>query len=501
MRHLAVLLVGLLLAGCAVGPDFHQPAPPKSQAYAPEALPPSTAAAPSPAGAAETLTTGLDVPGQWWTLFGSQNLDDLMASALLRNPDLQSAQAALRAALEGVYAQEGFYFPTIAGNFSASRNHNASEISPTLNVFVPYFNLYSADVSASWTLDIWGQNRRQVESLRATAAATQDQLEAAYLTLTASLAAAAIQEASLRGQIDVTDNLIDIDGKMLDILKHQLATGYENRIDVAVQEAQLAAAKATLPPLQKQLAQTRDLIAALAGEEPGEKIEQTFTLSQLKLPAELPVSVPAALVGQRPDVKAAADNLHAASAQIGVAIANMLPNLTISAGDGTIATEIDQLFAPGNGYRTIAAGVTQPLFDGGTLLHRERGARAAYDQAEAEYRSTVIAALQNVADTLHAVLSDADALKADVDADKAAKLTLDLTTQQRNVGYVNYLVLLSAEQAYDQAELNLVQAEAARFSDAVMLYQAMGGGGWNRKDVVPYDSGSLKDISDLLSGR
>jgi len=488
------------LTACAVGPDFHKPAPPSAASYTPEAMANETTSTGVKGGQAQKFEVGSDIPGEWWNLFHSKPLNELIGEALTNNPDLASAAAALRGAEEGVYAQEGYYYPTFQANFTGSRYHNAVQPSPTLAVFVPYFNLYSAQVSASWTLDIWGGNRRAVESLKASADAARDQLEAAYLTLTSALVAAAIEEASLRDQIEATNRVIDINEQMLGILRHQFAAGYASRLDVAAEESQLAQVKATLPPLQKELDQDRDLIAALAGKLPSEKIEQTFHLADLDLPTDLPVSLPAKLIDQRPDIRTAEDNLHAASAQIGVAIANMLPNLTLSANDGTIATKLAQLFTPGNGYWTLAGSLTQTIFDGGTLLHRTRQARAAFAQAEAQYKSTVISAAQNVADSLHAVQSDADALKATNEADVAAKRTFDITVSQQRQGEVNYLALLSAEQAYLQAEIGLVQAEANRYADTAALFQALGGGWWNRVDVAEKRESTKDKIIDLFSG-
>lgn len=483
-RLLLGTAVAALVAGCAVGPDFKKPAPPDAMSYSPEAMPDQTVSADIHGGETQKFVAGFDIPGQWWTLYHSAALNELIEQALKKNPDLQSAAAALRAAEEGVYAQEGYYYPTLQANFTPSRYHNAVQPSPTLTAYVPYFNLYSAQVSAAWTPDIFGANRRQVKSLKATADAAGEQLQAAYLTLTSSLVTAAVQEASLRAQIDATERLVAIDTTTLNILRQQFAHGYASSLDVAAQEAQLAQVAATLPPLQKQLAQTRDLIAALAGKLPSEKIAQTFELSELQLPTELPESLPAKAIEQRPDVRAAADNLHAATAQVGVAIANMLPNITISANDGTVATELSQLFQPHNAYWTILGSVTQTVFDGGTLLHKTRGARAALEQAESQYRSTVISALQNVADSLHAVHSDAATLKATADSANAAKNALDITMHQQRAGYVNVLALLNAEQTYRQAEINLVQAQANRFSDTAALFQALGGGWWNRPDIA-----------------
>jgi NodT family efflux transporter outer membrane factor (OMF) lipoprotein len=306
---------------------------------------------------------------------------------------------------------------------------------------------------------------------------------ATNITLSSNVAAAAILEASLRAQIDATNELIKINTNMLDILRKQFEKGYVGRLDVAAQETQLAQIAATLPPLFKQLAQQRDLLAVLSGGYPNEDLIEKFELSSLQLPQELPLTLPSKLVEQRPDVLQAEENLHSASALIGVARANRLPSFNLTGDIGSMALAFGNIFSAGNGFRDATAGVTQPIFEGGTLMHKERAARAAFVQADEQYRSTVLTAFQNVADTLHALEQDADGLKAAVAARDAAKLTLDLTTRQMQVGYVSYLALLSAEQNYQQAMISLVQAQANRYADTAALFQALGGGWWNRTDV------------------
>jgi NodT family efflux transporter outer membrane factor (OMF) lipoprotein len=335
-------------------------------------------------------------------------------------------------------------------------------------------------VTVGFVPDVFGSNRRQVESLAAQAEAQRFALEATYITLASNVAAAAIQEASLRAQLQATRQIIADNAKSLQVLRDQFRLGLAMRIDVAAQEAALAQAKAALPPLQKQFEQTRDLIRALVGNLPNEDVAETFDLDALQLPQELPLSLPGKLIEQRPDVRAAEAQLHSVNAQVGVAVAAMLPQFSITGSVGGNADELPWLFRTGGSFWNLVGDVTQPVFHGGTLLHQKRAAQQALKQAAAQYRSTVITAYQNVADSLHATLSDADALAADREAEKAAKVTLDLTQRQMEVGYVNYLALLSAEAAYQQALLNRVQAQAARFSDTVALFQALGGGWWNR---------------------
>ncbi len=465
----------LLLAGCMAGPNFQKPVAPKTSGYAPAPLTPTSSATNILGGEAQQFVEGRDIPGEWWNLFHSKPLNDLIERSLTNNPDIKSAQAALTVARENVLAQRGAYYPSVSAGFSASRSKTSQELSPTPENNNLYFSLYTPQVSVSYVPDVFGLNRRIVESLKAQAEQARFALAATHITLSANVAAAAIQEASLRAQIDATRQLIGIGSNMLQILRNQLAKGYASRLEVAAQESQLAQTEATLPPLLKQLAQQRDLLAAYLPEK--------FELLKLELPQELPVSLPSQLVEQRPDVRQAEENLHSASAQIGIAAANRLPNIMLTADAGTMALTAGRIFAGGSGFWDVGASLTQPIFQGGALLHKERAARAAYVQAAEQYRSTVITAFQNVADTLHALQQDADALKAAAAAKEAAGVTLDLAKAQFQSGYASYVALLNAEQACQQTVIALVQAQASRYADTAALFQALGGGWWNRADL------------------
>jgi NodT family efflux transporter outer membrane factor (OMF) lipoprotein len=427
--------------------------------------------------------SGSDIPGEWWTLFHSKPLNDLIELSLSNNPTLKSAQAALKAAKENVLAQKGTYYPSIAGAFSAARQKTSSEISSTPNSGALYFSMYTPQVNVSYVPDVFGLNRRTVESLQAQEEQARFALAATHITLSANVAADAIQEAALRGQIEATRQLVVINSNMLQTLRLQYAKGYIGRLDVATQESQLAQVSATLPPLLKQLAQQRDLLSALSGRFPSQAPTEQFELASLQLPQELPVSLPSQLVAQRPDVRQAEESLHAASAQVGIAVANRLPTITLSADAGAMALEAGQMFSSGNGFWTLAGGLTQPIFQGGALLHKQRAAKAAYTQAAEQYRATVLTAFQNVADTLIALQEDANGLNAAASARDAAKVTLDLAQNQYQSGYSGYLSLLTAEQTYQQASMNLVQAQANRFADTAALFQALGGGWWHRADL------------------
>jgi NodT family efflux transporter outer membrane factor (OMF) lipoprotein len=477
---IAASFAALLVSGCAVGPDFLAPTPPDVTRYTKEPLTPRTASTDAPHGEAERFVNGRDIRAEWWALFRSRALDSLVRRSLAANPSLQAAIATLRSTKETVYAQQGKYFPFVQANFNPVTGQSATAVSSPLANGATSFNLVTAQLLVSYTFDAWGLNRRTVESLQALSDTQRFQVEAAYVTLASNVVVAAIQEASLRGQIDATNMLIDLNVKMLELIRGQFNVGYANRNDVALQEAAVAQIRATLPPLNKALAQQRDLLSALAGRFPSQEPAETFKLTDLRLPIDLPVSLPAQLIQQRPDVRAAEEQLHSTSALVGVAIANMLPNLTISAGRGYTAADTANLFTGPAIFWTVAGNATQPVFDGLNLLHTERAAEGTYEAAAWNYRSAVITAFQNVADSLRAVQNDADELKAANEFKKAAKVSLDLAQQQMQTGYANFLYLLTAQVTYQSAVLSVVLAEAARLSDAAALFQALGGGWWNR---------------------
>ena len=485
----AVATLALLLAACAVGPDFSRPAAPDTNSYTSEPLATQTASAPVTGGEAQHFVPAAEIPKQWWMVFHSQALNSLIEQALKNNPNLQQAEAALRVAQETMYAQQGSYYPSVSANFTPTRQKEAlGSVSSTAASGASLFNLHTAQLNVSYTADVFGGNRRQVESLQAQADSQRFQLEAANLTLTSNVVAAAIQEASLRAQIAATEEMVKIEQEQLDLFRRQLELGAIAEANVVAQVATLAQTKALLPPLQKQLAQERDLLSALAGRIPSEAQPEKFDFSMLQLPQELPLSLPSKLVEQRPDIRSAEEQLHSASALVGVAKANMLPQFTLSAAGGSMATQIGELFKAGNGFWTLAGGITQPLFEGGALLHKKRGAEAAYDQAAAQYRSTVISAFQNVADTLQALQFDADALQAAAVAKQAAADSLAIARRQVELGDIGYVSLLAAEQTYQQAVLVLIQAEANRYADTAALFQALGGGWWNRAEVADAQS-------------
>lgn len=481
------------LTGCAVGPDYQAPAAPQTDRYTPEPLKPQLGGASQTDS--QTFVQGLDIPAAWWTLYHSEALNRLIADALAASPSLDAAKAALREARENVYAQEGAYYPSVSASVSATREKESGAAFgiPGLNSL---FSVTTGELSVSYTPDVFGGTRRTVESYEAAAEYQRYELAAAYLTLTANVVTAAIQEASLRDQIAATQQIIDLEANEYKVLQSQLALGGVAGGAVLAQQATLAQARATLPPLQKQLAQQRNQLAVLVGHPPSDDLGVTFDLAQLTLPGDLPVSLPSELVARRPDIRAAESQLHQANAQIGVATANELPQISLTGTFGSTASPPGNLFGAGTEIWSLAGSLTQKLFDGGTLLHQRRAAVAAHDQAAAQYRSTVLSAFQDVANALRALQSDADALAADVAAQDAADRSLALSREQYQDGAISYTTLLNAEQTALQTHVTLVQAQAARYADTAALFQALGGGWWNDNSGALDPDAAAKPIDE-----
>jgi NodT family efflux transporter outer membrane factor (OMF) lipoprotein len=483
LRPSLAAMLACLVAGCAVGPDFKKPDAPSVSSYTPAPLAKTVTTPDVTGGAAQSFASGAEISGDWWTLFHSPALESLIAQALKNNSDLKAAEAALRSAHQTALAGRGGYFPQLGLSANASHFEQPGSLAPVPVNNAYQYNLFTPELNISYMPDVFGLQRRTVESLNAQKDAARYQLMATYNTLINNVVATAIQEASTQQQIDATRDMVTAMQKSLDILKYQLDKGYASGVDYAAQKAAEASAAASLPPLVKTDAQLKDQLAVLVGRFPSDQPPEKLDLATLKLPEEIPVSLPSKLVEQRPDVLQAEANLHSASAQIGVAVANRLPNLTLAVQAGSSALVFSQLFTDGTEFWNAGATLGATIFDGGTLYHTEQAARANYDQSAAQYRSTVLGAFQNVADSLTALQQDAEALKSAADADAAAKTTLEITQYQLKDGYNNTLGLLNAEQAYQQAHILLLQAEAGRYADTAALFQALGGGWWHRTDL------------------
>jgi NodT family efflux transporter outer membrane factor (OMF) lipoprotein len=486
VKKTLVLFVWIIAVGCAVGPDYRTPPSPAVTTYTEKPIPAETASAPGVGGEAQRFVDTEDIPAQWWTLFHSQALDVLIRRALSESPTLAAAEAALRQARENLNARTGtVYYPSVDASLSATRQKITGASSGVENDFSSTFNLFNASVNVSYALDIFGGGRRELEALRAQVDQQRFLLEGAHLTLTSNIVTTAVREASLRAQIRATEEIVATQEKQLEMVERQSYIGGASRADVLAQQAQLAQTRATLPPLEKELAQTRNLLAVLSGRPPGEAELPEFRLEELDLPRELPVSLPSSLARRRPDIRASEELLHAASANVGVATANLYPQITLTAGLGSNALRVEDLFSPSTSLWNIGAGLVQPLFRGGELTARRRAAIAAYEQALAQYRETVLQAFQNVADVLQALETDARTLRAQSDAEAIARDSLDLTEKQFNYGATSYLTLLNAQRQHQEALITLVQAKAARFADTAALFQSLGRGWWDRKDATP----------------
>ena len=486
MDQVRIFLVGtvtaLAVTGCAVGPDYRPPAAPGVDRYTAEPVPLRTESVEVPGGEAQLIQPGADLDGKWWTLFGSAAIDALIERALGSYPDIAAQQAALSAAEEDLRAGRAVFLPQLQLGADATRSRATVATSfPGAPQFIS--NLFAGNVNVTYSFDLFGGERRAVEGLQAQALQRSFELEASYLTLTSNVVLAAIQFASLHDQISATTEIITLEDRQLAVVRRRFELGSQTQADVQQQQANVASVRASLPLLQQQLAVFEHQLAILTGRFPSEADGWELRLSELTLPRNLPVSLPSALVAQRPDIRAQEAIVRQASAAIGVATANMLPQLTLSGQSGTQAAVLANLFKTGSGIWSVGGALTQPLFAGGALRAKRRAAVDLYDEARAQYRLVVLQAFQNVADSLTAIDNDARALKAQREALDAAEAGLRLIQRQYEVGAVNYVSLLIVQQSYQQSRLGYVRALANRYADTAALFEALGGGWWHRHDL------------------
>jgi NodT family efflux transporter outer membrane factor (OMF) lipoprotein len=476
----SVSLAVLSLGACTVGPNFSAPHAPHTSSFTEKSLAARTVSAETTAGEAQSLVAGRDIQGDWWALFHSPQVTALVERALKANPTLAAAQASLREARENTRAEQGSYFPQISASTSGERERNR-----LVSVVPSAYNATSGSLSVSYTLDAFGDIRRQVEQLNAQADYQRYELEATELTLIANVVNAAINEASLQAQINTTHDIIRAYTAALDVTRRRFELGGVSQVDVLQQQSLLDAQIATLPGLRKQLEQQRNQLAVYLGGLPSDYTTPTLDLASLVLPDELPVSLPSSLVAQRPDIQAYAALLHSATANVGVAVANMLPQISLTGSYGGNGSSFSNLFNPAGIVWSIAGSLTQPVFQGGTLKAKKRAADAAVDVAAAQYSSTVNSAFQDVANALVAINRDAETLAANLATQKTAAASLKLAQVQYTAGGGTYLNVLSAEQSDQSARLSLISSQAIRYTDTVTLFQALGGGWWHRNDVDP----------------
>ena len=473
-RPIAIVLCTIVLGGCTAGPDFKRPAPPVVQNYTAEKLPVQTVSVSSAMGNAQRFVTRTPIDTGWWQQFGSSKLNDLVKQALKSNPTLDAAQATLRQAEQTYAAQAGStLYPQANAQFGTQRQ----TISPSaqgLPGAERTFNLYNASVGVSYNLDLSGGNRRTLEALAAQTDYQRFQLEGARLTVAANVVTTAIIQAQMTEQINATEQILAAQREQLDLTRQRLALGNASDIDVLSLQTQVEQTRAAILPLRNRLEQSNHLLAILSGQPPGATTIPRFTLDDFTLPVELSLQVPSELVHQRPDILASEALLHVASAQYGVAVSRLYPQLTISSNMGSQALTSAALFGPNSLVWGLAGQLTQPLFNAG-LRPGTRAAEAGFDAAAANYRQTVLQALRNVADVLRAIDNDAQAMQAQAAADSSVQRLLELTQQQYRLGATSYLQLLIAQQQTQQIRISLISAQAQRLTDTAALYQAMGG--------------------------
>ncbi len=469
------LVLGLTLAGCAVGPDYHRPDAPAVDRFTAQPLPAGTAAAQTVGGDAQRFLRDHQVPARWWSTFNNDELTRRVNIALQHSPSIASARAALRQAQENASAAGAIGFPSVDASGGVTRQKQSGAAFGGAFTFPP-LTVYNASVTVNYGIDLFGGTRRGVEAQVALADVQRAQTDATYLALAANVVTASLQEASLREQLRATEEILESQRKSLHIAEQQQQIGTKSLADTLAVRTQLATTEAGLPPLRAQLAATRNQLATYLGTTPAQLELIPLSLDAITLPPDIPVSLPSALVEQRPDIRAASAQLHAATAQVGVATAAMLPQISLSGSGGSQALRAGDLFSAGTGAWSLGLGLTQPLFHNGELRHRKRAAQAGLDKALADWQQTVLVAFQNVADALQALEYDAQGLAAQATAENAASQQLDLARQQYQVGASGFLDLLNAERSYQQSRIALVQARAARLADTAALYAALGGG-------------------------
>jgi NodT family efflux transporter outer membrane factor (OMF) lipoprotein len=477
----SVLLPITLLAACASEP-VAPPEVPSTESYTSTPLAPATESADVKGGQAQRVVPGQDIPTEWWTLFRSPTLDRLVRDALENSPTVARADARLRQAEEDYSARSGTQYPRIDAKLSANRIdvQPKSLGVPALPVQTP-LNLFLASVSVSYTLDLFGSTRRELEGLRAGTDYQRYELEGARLMLAGNVVTAAIREASLREQLELTQEMIALQARSLAIAERLEQIGAAAKADVVAQRLELAQTRAALPDLQRQLDQLRHRIAVYTGRPPSATGIPEFRLSELQLPTELPLSLPSELARQRPDIRAAEALLRQAGAQVGVATANLYPQITLSANAGSLASSGGDLLSGGTGFYLLGASLAQPLFHGDELRSKRRSAVAAYEQAGAAYREAVLLGFQNVADALRALDTDAVKLRERTEAAVQARTYHDIISSRYEAGGVSFLSLLDAQRKLRGARLEQAQAIADRYADSAALLQALGGGWWKEE--------------------
>lgn len=485
LRCTFIAMLAALPMGCTVGPHFHAPIAPPVAQYTAHALPQHTIET-EKADLPQHFVLGKTIPEAWWELFHSVEMNRLIEKGFAHNPTVEAAQAALCAAKANLSAEIGTtLFPSINATGVGQKQASSGIFFSTPTHSATIFNLFNAQANISYMLDLFGKGRRQVEASQAQVDYQRYELEATYLSLAANIVTTTITNAQLASELTINRTLVHIEETLLDIVAQQYALGAVPKSDLLSQETQLAQTRALLPPLEKKLSQTEHALAALIGEYPSKHTVPPFLLEQFHLPETLPLSFPAKLVKQRPDIKASEAQLHETSAQIGIATAQLLPQFTLNGVYGWESLELHNLFSPNQLIWNYALQISQPLFQGGARFAQRKAALYNYRQALAQYQNTVLQAFQNVADVLRAIETDAQEFHYQRKAENIAKALLEITTQQYKIGSTPFINVLYSERQYQKTLHARIQAQAARFIDTAALFQALGGKWWsapNKKD-------------------
>ena len=470
---LGVIIV--MLGGCAVGPNFVRPKPPDTDRYTRESKPETTAVAD---GWAQHFSSGAAIPGDWWRLFESAQLNAAVLQAINNNPSLQASEAALRQSQDNMRAGYGVFYPQVQANLAASRQQTSSAQTGGQRAGT-IFNLVTASGTVSYALDVFGGERRTVEGLRAQADYQRYETKAACLILSANVVNTFIARAAYAAEIRATEQLIGLEQEQLRLIEAQFRAGMASYANVLSIQSLIAANQASLAPLKQNVSQAGHLLATLEGVAPSEFALPDIELTDLSLPVNLPVSLPSDMVRQRPDILAAEAQLHATSAKIGVATANMFPSFSLNGTYGAAGPNLNALTAASGKFWSIGPSASIPVFQGTSLWYNRRAAMDAYQQAQANYRQTVLGGFCQVADVLTALEHDAEGLQAQVEAKRTAGEALDLLQANYRAGVVGYLDVLVADVQFHQTTIGYLQAVAQRDQDTVGLFVALGGGWWN----------------------
>ena len=487
-RGLLTFVLTASLVACAVGPNYEKPQPPAVKGYtaAPLAVTiPAAVSAAGPAAAAQVLRIGSPVEAAWWKGFGSPALDALVAQALQHNPDLDAALASLQEAQFNLKAANGIFYPQVSLGLSGERSRTSGASSGGLSG-PQLYNLYTGEVSVSYYPDVFGLNRLVSRSQQAQVDIARDQLQAARLTLEGNVVNAALNLAALNEEVDATRQTVSDQQQILRLIKKLYHLGADSQFEVFTQESQLASSEARLPILEQSRDALRHLLATYLGKFPSEADGLSApVLSDLRLPAALPVSLPSTLVRERPDILAAEAQLRAANAQVGESVARLYPSLELTGNFGNQSNNGGTLFDPASRLWNLAASIVLPLFEGGALEAQKHAAEAAYRGVFANYQTTVLNAFRNVADVLRALQHDAIVLDAETRAMRDASRAFVLVRIQYRNGAVDYLSVLTSEIQQENARIAYVQAEAQRYADSAALYVALGGGTVGPPPPVP----------------